>query len=99
MTSQSKQLRKQHRGLFQGVGATGVVLNGANGPIEGEVINFKDGTTDGIDVTTDGFAAWPSGTTAAHAGPGLSYETQGDSNQGEEGQTSFSHLESNFREC
>lgn len=75
--------------LSQGVGATGVVLNGANGPIEGEVINFQDGTTDGIDVTTDvdGFAAWPSGTTAAHAeGPGLSYETQGDSNQGEEGQ-------------
>jgi hypothetical protein len=75
--------------LSQGVGATGVVLTGANGPIEGEVINFQNGTTDGIDVTTDvdGFAAWPSGTTAAHAeGPGLSYETQGDSNQGEEGQ-------------
>ena len=75
--------------LSQGVGATGVVLTGANGPIEGEVINFQDGTTDGIEVTTDvdGFAAWPSGTTAAHAeGPGLSYETQGDSNQGEEGQ-------------
>ena len=75
--------------LSQGVGATGVVLTGINGPIEGEVVNFQDGTTDGIEVTTDadGFAAWPSGTTAAHAeGPGLSYETQGDSNQGEEGQ-------------
>ena len=75
--------------LSQGVGATGVVLSGANGPIEGEVVNFQDGTTDGINVTTDvnGFVAWPDGTTAAHAeGPGLSYETQGNSNQGEEGQ-------------
>jgi hypothetical protein len=75
--------------LSQGVGASGVVLSGANGPIEGEVVNFQDGTTDGIDVTTDvnGFAAWPNGTTAAHAeGPGLSYETQGNSDQGEEGQ-------------
>jgi LPXTG-motif cell wall-anchored protein len=75
--------------LSQGVGATGVVLTGANGPIEGEVINFQDGTTDGIDVITNvnGYAAWPNGTTAAHAeGPGQSYETQGDSDQGEEGQ-------------
>ena len=66
--------------LSQGVGATGVVLTGANGPIEGEVINFQDGTTDGIDVTTDadGFAAWPAGATDARIeGPGATWRTPG----------------------
>ena len=45
--------------LTQGVGQTGVVLTGSNGAIAGETINFVDGTTDGINVTTDtsGFAA------------------------------------------
>lgn len=75
--------------LSQGVGATGVVLTGSNGPIEGEKITFGDGMDNGVDVVTDadGFAAWPAGMTFAHAeGPGQSYETQGDSDQGEEGQ-------------
>ena len=75
--------------LSQGVGATGVVLTGSNGPIEGEVITFDDGTAEGINVVTDasGYAAWPEGATEATShGPGLSYETEGNSNEGEEGQ-------------
>jgi hypothetical protein len=75
--------------LSQGVGATGVVLTGSNGPIEGEVITFDDGTAEGINVLTDanGYAAWPEGATEATSnGPGLSYETEGNSNEGEEGQ-------------
>ena len=75
--------------LSQGVGATGVVLTGPNGPIEGEVITFDDGTAEGINVLTDanGYAAWPEGATEATShGPGLSYETEGNSNEGEEGQ-------------
>ena len=75
--------------LSQGVGATGVVLTGSNGPIEGEVITFDDGTAEGINVVTDasGYAAWPEGATEATShGPGISYETEGNSNEGEEGQ-------------
>ena len=75
--------------LGQGVGATGVVLTGANGPIEGEIVNFDDGSDDGIDIVTDanGFAAWPAGATLATAeGPSGTYETPGDTSDGEEGQ-------------
>ncbi|MDG1366614.1 MAG: hypothetical protein P8P85_06095, partial [Acidimicrobiales bacterium] len=75
--------------LSQGVGATGVVLAGANGLIEGETVNFDDGSANGIDVVTDvnGFAAWPAGTTTATAeGPAGSYETPGNDSEGGEGQ-------------
>jgi hypothetical protein len=75
--------------LGQGLGATGVVLTGANGLIEGETVNFDDGSTNGIDVVTDsnGFAAWPAGATSATAeGPAGSYETPGNDSEGGEGQ-------------
>ncbi len=75
--------------LGQGVGATGVVLTGANGPIEGEIVTFDDGSDDEINFVTDanGFAAWPAGATLATAeGPAGTYETPGDTSDGEEGQ-------------
>ncbi|MDG1878827.1 MAG: hypothetical protein P8I99_15590 [Acidimicrobiales bacterium] len=73
--------------LEQGVGATGVVLTGSNGPIQGETVNFKDGTANGVDVTTDanGFAAWPAGgTVAVIEGPGETWRTPGPDGGGQD---------------
>ena len=64
--------------LEQSADQSGVVLTGANGPIISEVINFDDGTANGIDVITDnnGFAAWPAGATDARIeGPGATWRT------------------------
>ena len=66
--------------LVENGAQTGVVVTGANGPIEGETVNFADGTTDGINVVTDatGFAAWPTGATAANIeGPGATWQSPG----------------------
>lgn len=66
--------------LEQNADQSGVVLTGANGPIISVVINFDDGSDNGIDVITDnnGFAAWPAGATDAHIeGPGATWRTPG----------------------
>ena len=71
--------------LAQGAGATGVVLTGANGPIEGETITFDDGSADGINIVTDanGYAAWPAGaSTAKIEGPGATWRTPGPEDTG-----------------
>ena len=66
--------------LEQNADQSGVVLTGANGPIISVVINFDDGSDNGINVITDnnGFAAWPAGATDAHIeGPGATWKTPG----------------------
>ena len=72
--------------LVENGAQTGVVVTGANGPIEGETVNFADGTTDGINVVTDatGFAAWPTGATAANIeGPGATWQSPGPDDGGQ----------------
>ena len=72
--------------LVENGAQTGVVVTGANGPIAGETVNFADGTTDGINVVTDatGFAAWPTGATAANIeGPGATWQSPGPDDGGQ----------------
>ena len=72
--------------LVENGAQTGVVVTGANGPIAGETVNFADGTTDGINVVTDatGFAAWPTGATAANIeGPGATWQSPGPADGGQ----------------
>jgi hypothetical protein len=72
--------------LVENGAQTGVVLTGANGAIAGETVHFVDGTTAGINVVTDatGFAAWPTGVTAASIeGPGATWQSPGPADGGQ----------------